>query len=447
MLFAVHGVSALSGGNALKPDAMLCATSDGSTSPSPLFQSFFLGGFECSTHCRLDGRRLDLLHSTRHDTFAATDYRAMANYGIGSVRDGLRWHLIEKSAGFYDWSSFIPQLRAAQQTGMQVAWDICHYGWPDDIDIWSTAFVDRFARFAGAVASLVRDECAGTPLYCPMNEISFLSWAGADTGDINPCVHRRGMELKCQLVRATAAAVHAMRDASPRARFVSVDPVINVVPKTPRQRHKAENGRRAQYQAWDMLAGKSMPELGGSADLLDVIGVNFYSHNQWYLGGRTIRQGEPNYRPLREILAEVHDRYRRPLFIAETGAEGERRVPWLCYVCDEVAAALVNGVPVEGICIYPITDYPGWDNDRHCPSGLLGMADAQGHRPVYDALATELALQQERFRELRQDRITEAWTSASVCLSRTRQPPTVIGQQSSLPAIVDAISTTHVDRH
>jgi hypothetical protein len=372
---------------------------------SPLFQSFFLGGFECSTHRRPDGRRLDLLGSTRHDKHALADYSRLSSHGIRTVRDGLRWHLIEQSPGVYDWSSFLPQLRAARHAKVQVVWDICHYGWPDDVDIWSPVFVDRFGRFAGAVASLLRDECVGTPLYCPMNEISFLSWAGADTGDINPCARRRGMELKRQLVRATVAAIHAIRDADPCARLVSVDPVINVVPKTPRQRHKAENGRLAQYEAWDMLAGKLMPDLGGRADFLDVIGLNFYSHNQWYLGGQTIRQGEPGYRPLRDILAELHDRYRRPLFIAETGAEGERRVPWLRYVCDEVAAALASGIPLEGICIYPITDYPGWDNDRHCPCGLLGMADAQGYRPAYDALATELALQQQRFRTLLQGEV------------------------------------------
>jgi hypothetical protein len=37
---------------------------------SQLFQNWFIGGFECSTHRRRDGRRLDLLASTRHDVNA-----------------------------------------------------------------------------------------------------------------------------------------------------------------------------------------------------------------------------------------------------------------------------------------------------------------------------------------------------------------------------------------
>src|ERR671913_1276411 len=55
---------------------------------SRLFQSWFIGGFECSTHRRRDGRRLDLLASTRHDTYARSDYLTLAEHRISTVRDG-----------------------------------------------------------------------------------------------------------------------------------------------------------------------------------------------------------------------------------------------------------------------------------------------------------------------------------------------------------------------
>ena len=38
-------------------------------------------------------------------------------------------------------------LEAARDEGVQVIWDLCHYGWPDDLDIFSPQFVERFARF------------------------------------------------------------------------------------------------------------------------------------------------------------------------------------------------------------------------------------------------------------------------------------------------------------
>src|SRR5690606_24337765 len=111
------------------------------TMPSPeLFSSFFIGGFECSTQRRRDGRRLDLIAATRHDRFVAQDYALSVEYGLRTLRDGLRWHLIEPAPGRFDWSSFLPMLRAARDADVQVIWDLCHYGWPDDLDIWSPAF-------------------------------------------------------------------------------------------------------------------------------------------------------------------------------------------------------------------------------------------------------------------------------------------------------------------
>jgi hypothetical protein len=63
-------------------------------------------------------------------------------------------------------------------------------------------------------------------------------------------------------------------------------------------------------------------------------------------------------------------------------------------MADEARAAVAEGVPVEGICLYPVLDYPGWDNDRHCEVGLLGNPGADGRRPVHASLAGELARQQ-----------------------------------------------------
>lgn len=364
-----------------------------------LFDSFFLGGFECSTHRRDDGLRLDLVDSTGHARWASQDYAALRRHGIRSARDGLRWHLIESTAGHYDWSSFLPQLRAAEQAGVQVIWDLCHYGWPDGIDIWRPEFVERFARFAAAAARVIREESDRVPFYSPLNEMSFWAWAGGEVGYFSPLGQGRGDELKQQLVRASIAAIEAIRGVEPRARFVQVDPVIHVVPRINRAdaQAEAERYRLAQFQAWDMLAGLQWPGLGGRPEYLDIVGVNYYPNNQWFAGGGTLWRGEPGYRPFSGILAEVYQRYRRPLLVAETGAEGEQRAEWLRYVGEQVRLALQRGLPLEGICLYPVLDYPGWTDDRHCQTGLLGYADAGGERPVCGLLADELREQQAQF--------------------------------------------------
>ena len=157
--------------------------------------------------------------------------------------------------------------------------------------------------------------------------------------------------------------------------------------------------RRCQFDAWDMIAGLRAPELGGAPEFLDVVGVNYYVHNQWELAPpgevcRMLKPTEKGYRRLSSLLRDVYERYHRPLFISETGIEGTRRPAWLRHICEQVTAARRMDVPVQGVCLYPVTDYPGWANDRHCECGLLSLPDAQGRRLVYGPLKAELARQQ-----------------------------------------------------
>ena len=274
---------------------------------------------------------------------------------------------------------------------MQVIWDLCHYGWPDGLDIFRPEFVDRFADYAREVARLIAAETDEAPWYCPVNEISFWSWAGGDVGYLNPRQTGRGFELKAQLVRASLAAIDAIWSVDSRARILHAEPAIHIVRNPARGARKDTEGHRlAQFQACDMLAGQLWPQLGGDERYLDVVGVNYYPNNQWVLDGPGIGRDDPRYRPFREILAEVWERYGRPLIVSETGAQGRDRASWLSYVAEEVRAARSAGVPVEGICLYPILDYPGWDDDRHCPTGLFGYADANGTRPLCVELADEL---------------------------------------------------------
>jgi hypothetical protein len=79
-------------------------------------------------------------------------------------------------------------LRAAQRAGTQVIWDLCHYGWPDHIDIWRPIFVERFAQFAAATARVVQDQGEPPPFYCLVNEVSYWSWAGGDHALMSPLV-------------------------------------------------------------------------------------------------------------------------------------------------------------------------------------------------------------------------------------------------------------------
>ena len=383
------------------------------------FRSFWMGGFECSTHIGRRRVRLDLLRATEHDLQAERDYALARSQGLLTVRDGVRWHLIEQHAeqhGHYDFASLGPMVEAAERQGVQVIWDLCHYGWPDGLDLFAPEFVERFARFCGATARFIRERSDAPPLYTPVNEISFFAWAAGQVGYFHPFAKGRGAALKRQLVRAAIAGAEAIWAVDARARMLSAEPLIHVVPPKgkPQYRAAATRKRASQFEAWDMLSGRAAPELGGSARHLDVLGVNFYHDNQWqHPGAKRLGWDEApldeRWVPLRKLLGEVWERYGRPLYIAETSHFGSGRAAWLRHVTTEVAAAQAAGVPVLGVCLYPILDRPDWDKPRTWHhSGLWdlrpGSAGASGAGSSRAAVRLERVLNEPYAAELRRAR-------------------------------------------
>lgn len=359
-----------------------------------------MAGFECSSHRRRDGVRLDLIRATGHDRHVLQDYRLCKDHGFSTLRDGLRWHLIGKDPGKYDWSSWMPALEAAEEVGIQVIWDLFHYGSPDCVDQAAPDFPERFTEFALAAIELQQSISDRPPLVCPLNEISFLSWA-VDEGyfpRVGP--DQRGW-FKRHLVKTAITATKAIKGRWPDATIVWAEPLIHIAPHDRRRRSidAARKNLQGMFQAYDWLMGLAEPELGGDPSLVDVVGWNFYPHNQWYFKGPTIPMGHHEYRPLADMLIEMAERYRKPIVLSETGSEGTGKSSWLHYVCNEVRDAIGRGADIRGICWYPITAYPGWDNSRHAETGLFSTIVANGTRHVDDRLLAEFETQRALFGE------------------------------------------------
>lgn len=362
--------------------------------PPCTFQSFWSGGFESACHINAQGERLDLIAGTRHDQMVREDYLLLRSAGISTARDGVRWHLIDKGGGQYDFSSFLPMLRAARETGTQVVWNFFHYGWPDGLDLLSPEFVDRFAAYARALAKLIREE-AGSPIYVSLvNEISFFSWA-ASRDVIYPFAFGKDNEIKHQLIRAAIAGSEAVLDVEPSARLIWGDPVVHVFPPSgvPQDSPPAKEALRyneAQYEAWDMLAGRLRPELGGAEKYLDILGANYYHANQWeHNYGRLRWEDEPRdprWRPFETMLNDLWMRYRRPIWIAETSHFGDGRGRWILEIGKSVFNARLMGVPVEGICLFPIIDRYDWTDAHHWHhSGLFDIDPAKAFQRTLNA--------------------------------------------------------------
>jgi hypothetical protein len=342
-----------------------------------------------------------LLASTQHDTLTAEDYRRIRAYGISTARVAVRWHQIEAIPGEYDFSSLFPLLNAADREGIELLLDILHFGWPDFVDVFSEDFPKRFARFATALARELKQRPSYPIFLAPVNEISYLAWAAGEVGCIGPFATGRGRELKRNLIRAAATACQILLNELPGVRLIAPEPVIHIVgdPAIPGDEEEARAYTNAMFESWDMISGRMNPELGGRPEYLDITGVNFYQRNEWIHNSDPITRDHPRWRPFNEILQEVWKRYGRPLFVAETGTEGEARAGWLHYVCEEVRTAIRAGVPVNGICWYPILNHPGWDDDRHCCNGLFDYANALGEREIHRPLAEAILFENNQFAE------------------------------------------------
>ncbi|MEA1015623.1 hypothetical protein [Sphingosinicella sp. LY1275] len=365
---------------------------------SGIFPTFFLSGFECSTFDWKDRGRRDLAAELQHHAHADEDYAMLAGLGIGVAREGIAWPLVDRGHGDYDFSAVDSFLAAQRRHQILPIWDLCHYGYPDGLDPYSDAFAERFAAYARAAARYVAERAHHGPLcFTPVNEPTFWGYMGGEWSWCAPfgksAEDRRRFTLA--LARADIAAVKAIRADFPDARMVHIDPLIWVVP--PRDRPDlAEAARRESYEdayiAWDTISGLKHPELGGSPEIIDILGFNNYSFGQMEYGGgggpnRPLEPGDDRIRPLCDLIEEAWAKYRRPCIIAETSGIHGGRPDWLNDVVCEALAAVNRGVDLHGICLFPAVDMTDWHN-----GAWLGMGLADVERLPSGALMRTLCL-------------------------------------------------------
>lgn len=338
-----------------------------------MFRSFFFAGFEGATGYNERGAWFDQVAATHHDRHADADYRRLRDVGIFAAREAIRWPLID-DRGRYDFASVRPFVDASRRHGVEVIWDLFHYGYPRDLDLFSDTFVRRFADYCQAAARFIRAHQEGTCYFTPINEPSYFAWAAGEVGRFAPHCHGRGPELKLALARAAIAGINAIRAAVPSARIVNVDPLCHVVPPVgdlARLGDAHAFNHEAVFESWDMLSGRLHPELGGSRDHLDIVGVNYYWTNQWELAATPVplAEDDPRRLPLARLIRRVWKRYGGDVLITETAHVHDMRPRWIDYISAQCEQLLDEDVPLRGVCLYPILGMPDW----HVPGEWVHM--------------------------------------------------------------------------
>jgi hypothetical protein len=144
-----------------------------------------------------------------------------------------------------------------------------------------------------------------------------------------------------------------------------------------------------------MLAGRFMPDLGGSPKHLGIVGINYYWNNQWILDEPWAPLNAQDIRrmPLRYIARTVWKRYGQEMLLSETSHVGEMRAHWMRELVTEIEAIRALNIPLLGVCWYPVLEMADWHTPSlWTPMGLWDLDHAGGsmrrtaYRPVLNAL-------------------------------------------------------------
>jgi hypothetical protein len=289
--------------------------------------------------------------------------------------------MVDRGGGDYDFAPIAPLIDAMNAAQILPVWDLCHYGYPDDADPFAPDFAERFARYCRACAEYLTARVPGPHYFTPINEITYWGYGGGEWGWMAPHGRDRATRLRLRhaLCAASIAGVRAIREVEPGARMVHVEPLIQVVAPADRPdlAEEARHEREADACfAWDVLAGRVHPELGGAPEVLDIVGANCYAFGQmeYRESGPHVAMA-PRRRPHPPALRHARRRVgalRAPMIVAETSGLGVGRPAWLKDVMEESLAAVDRGIDLHGMCLFP-----RWT----CPTGTRGVAAQRHLRP------------------------------------------------------------------
>ena len=336
----------------------------------------FIGAFE-STYQPSHDR--DVLETTEHDKRWRDDLRLMAASNVRQLRYPVRWHRIEVAPGEYDWSTTDDVLGTMHDEGFDPIVDLLHHTsypiWLGDLS--SPQFGPAFLGFVEAVA----ERYPWLRGYTVCNEPFTTFLLCGQLGLWPP--HQQGLtgfaQLATNVFPAVTAAARALRDLLPQAEHWHVEVCERHSGSSEAGDEFAMMANDRRFLLTDLLVGRpieadrpfvrELVAAGGEPLLLvepghvDVLGLDYYAHNQWeWAAPGKGSNTPPAPPPLADLIVEYADRYRIPCWLGETNIRGfaADRATWLKYTLEQCELARAAGVDVRGYCWYPFIDSADW---------------------------------------------------------------------------------------
>lgn len=336
------------------------------------------------------------------------DLELMVACGVTRLRYPVRWHRIQPDRRTFDWRATDEVLGWMQDHGLRPILDLCHH---TSYPRWlKRGFADR--TFAAAYLGYVEAFAARYPWieeYTLFNEPFTTFLLCGETGVWPP--HLKGLRGFLTLARnvlpAVTEASRAYHELLPHARHFYVDTCERASAAVPEARGVADLANDRRFFVLDLFLGRELdpsrpfvaevlaaggePLLGLQPGAVDVLGLDYYAHNQWWYLDRHGRgtTSSPDPGSLADLIVEYWERYRLPCALGETNIRGyaSDRASWLKYTLEQCEVARDRGVPVDGYCWFPFVDSCDWDSllrrrDGHIdPVGVYWLDGALDRRP------------------------------------------------------------------
>jgi beta-glucosidase/6-phospho-beta-glucosidase/beta-galactosidase len=351
---------------------------------------------------------VDVAETTGHIARWRADLELLLACGVTRVRYPVRWHRVEQERGVLDWAHTDEVFAWMDDHGMRPIPDLLHH---TSYPRWlRRGFADRrfgpsYLRYAEAFAH----RYPWVEEYTLCNEPFTTLLLCGDAGIWPPHLHgvRGFLTLAANVLPALTEASRAYRDLLPGARHFWVDTAERASAATPAAQAVADRANDRRFFVLDLFLGRDLDPsrpfvaealAAGGRRLLDlrpghvdVLGLDYYAHNQWrYLDGtgRGVQES-PDPGALSDLIVEYWNRYGLPCAIGETNIRGfaPDRATWLRYTLEQCERAEARGVPLDGYCWFPFVDSCDWDSllrrsDGHIdPVGVYWLDERLDRRP------------------------------------------------------------------
>jgi dTDP-4-dehydrorhamnose reductase len=390
------------------------------------------GGVECTIN-RVGDRWFDQMAWSGHDC-RPDDLARIAALGIRAIRYPALWErLAPESLDHIDWRWTDERLACLRDLGLRPILGLVHHGsGPSYTSLLDSAFPEKLARFAGAVARRYPWVADFTPVNEPLTTARFSGlyghWYPHGRTD------REFVRALLNQARGVVLAMRAIREVAPAARLVQTEDCGRTFGTAVMRRQVSYEGHR-RWLTWDLLMGRVddrhplhgfLWRSGMTAEeeqffqqaecRPDILGLNYYLTSDRYLDHRVHGHapathggnGEITYADVEAVRArpegiaghETHlldawTRYRIPVAITEVhlGCTRDEQMRWLVESWRGAHAARARGADVRAVCAWALLGSFNWDSLVTCDAGHYepGAFDVRARAPRRTAVAFTVA--------------------------------------------------------